>query len=455
MDARLLGWVRDGRRVSVPVEKELRLGAAPDNDVVVEMSDVSRKHARIVSADDGYWLEDVGSRNGTSLNGEPVTRAKLGHLDVIGLGRHVDLVFVEGQGRAAPAAIDARLEWLDGPDVGRSVPVPRGELVIGRAEGATVVIDSPAVSRAHVRLIHTGSALTAEDLGSANGTRLNGRPLSAPTPLRDGDELHIGATRRCRVRLTGVPGADARPAAAAPPPADVPTAPAAAPQVDLEWKTRLIWPGQLAVDPIPAALASPPLAASAEAPVAGGTILGAPASGPLQTPQGVLEEVGGSEPAPAAPTIMGFHEVGPQPRAAAPIAVPHGVSAGAPSSSAPQPVEAERTVHVEPSTSVVDRLTGVRLVGEVGAFTLPIGRSTIGRAPDVTVRIDSREMSRVHAVIVVTPADVLVHDQDSANGTSVNGADVKGAHPLAHGDRVAFASFEFRVELLRRPGVVT
>src|SRR5688572_24497488 len=97
MTARLVGWIPNAGRLDRTIGPLARVGATPDNDVVVRVDGVSRAHARIVAQPDGYYLEDIGSRNGTLLNGERVTRAKLRHLDVITLGRFADVVFmVEG-----------------------------------------------------------------------------------------------------------------------------------------------------------------------------------------------------------------------------------------------------------------------------------------------------------------------------------------------------------------------
>ena len=48
------------------------MGRAAGNDVVVEASGVSRQHAGIRKSADGYWIEDLGSRNGTYVHGEPI-----------------------------------------------------------------------------------------------------------------------------------------------------------------------------------------------------------------------------------------------------------------------------------------------------------------------------------------------------------------------------------------------
>jgi DNA-binding winged helix-turn-helix (wHTH) protein len=76
----------------------------------------------------------------------------------------------------------------------REIALHPGENIIGRAREATVRIDSPRVSRRHARLMVDGLNATIEDLESKNGTYLQGRLLSAPAKLEDGDEISVGAT---------------------------------------------------------------------------------------------------------------------------------------------------------------------------------------------------------------------------------------------------------------------
>jgi pSer/pThr/pTyr-binding forkhead associated (FHA) protein len=64
---------------------------------------------------------------------------------------------------------------------------------IGRARGVDFVVDAPLVSRVHCRLTAGGgNRLEVEDLGSTNGTYVNGRRLTAATPLEAGDRLGVG-----------------------------------------------------------------------------------------------------------------------------------------------------------------------------------------------------------------------------------------------------------------------
>ena len=80
-----------------------RIGAGLDAEFCVLAPDVSDVHAKVWRDGDLIWLEDLGSAHGTFLNGERVAhRELLQHLDVISLGRYVDLIYLCR--RAAPAA---------------------------------------------------------------------------------------------------------------------------------------------------------------------------------------------------------------------------------------------------------------------------------------------------------------------------------------------------------------
>ncbi len=75
----------------------------------------------------------------------------------------------------------------------RRVRLKNGENLIGRIPWATVTIDSIQVSRRHARIIVKGSTALLEDLCSKNGTYLNGRSLTDPASLADGDRIGLGS----------------------------------------------------------------------------------------------------------------------------------------------------------------------------------------------------------------------------------------------------------------------
>lgn len=82
----------------------------------------------------------------------------------------------------------------------------QGANVIGRTGDADICIDRSEVSRCHARILVEGADATLEDLGSKNGTYLNGARLGQPTALSDGDEIWIGrSVARFRFLVAGEP----------------------------------------------------------------------------------------------------------------------------------------------------------------------------------------------------------------------------------------------------------
>jgi DNA-binding winged helix-turn-helix (wHTH) protein len=75
----------------------------------------------------------------------------------------------------------------------REVALSEGENILGRGTDSLVWIDAQSVSRRHARLMVCAGLATLEDLGSKNGTFVNGIRLAAPMALKDGDELRIGS----------------------------------------------------------------------------------------------------------------------------------------------------------------------------------------------------------------------------------------------------------------------
>jgi DNA-binding winged helix-turn-helix (wHTH) protein len=75
----------------------------------------------------------------------------------------------------------------------REVALADGENILGRGTESLVWIDAQSVSRRHARLLVAAGLATLEDLGSKNGTFVNGIRLTAPVALRDGDELRVGS----------------------------------------------------------------------------------------------------------------------------------------------------------------------------------------------------------------------------------------------------------------------
>jgi pSer/pThr/pTyr-binding forkhead associated (FHA) protein len=78
-----------------------------------------------------------------------------------------------------------------GYDPGTSFDVDGGA-VLGRSNGADIRVDDPFASSAHARIFPRGDFMYVEDMGSTNGTYLNGRQLRASQRLRIADVIRIG-----------------------------------------------------------------------------------------------------------------------------------------------------------------------------------------------------------------------------------------------------------------------
>jgi len=103
-----------------------------------------------------------------------------------------------GMAAARSAAAVLEVLWMK-----QSFALAEGEHLAGRDDECSLVIEGTTVSRRHARITVANGAATIEDLGSTNGTRVNGADISAPTPLAPGDEFVLGSEKlRLRLRKT-------------------------------------------------------------------------------------------------------------------------------------------------------------------------------------------------------------------------------------------------------------
>ena len=81
------------------------IGRAEECEVVLADRSVSRRHARVAPEADGWWIEDLGSRGGTWVNGRPISRpTRLAPGDRVGVGQSVLAVVDAGHARQSAAS---------------------------------------------------------------------------------------------------------------------------------------------------------------------------------------------------------------------------------------------------------------------------------------------------------------------------------------------------------------
>ncbi|NPD29239.1 FHA domain-containing protein [Corallococcus exiguus] len=246
----------DGTEHEHEVAGELKIGRQQGNDLVLTEGGVSRQHARIYVEGGTVYVEDGGSQNGTFVDGEriegptaltPASQVLLGDYEMklkgnarSTSGRRAatpppgdpatlsdapvkgtrampsirakatqngaakpEGALAKRPARSTPAGAGAGaaaagagsgpvLKGMTGPWAGKSYPI-NGTLLVGRAPPAVVVLDDDSVSRKHAEVKREGTGVLARDLGSANGTLLNGELLGEEfVDLQPGDVLQFG-----------------------------------------------------------------------------------------------------------------------------------------------------------------------------------------------------------------------------------------------------------------------
>ena len=84
----------------------------------------------------------------------------------------------------------------EGQLAGKRWPLSKAELTIGRGEDCDIVLPDRQVSRHHFRVVRDDDGYNVEDLGSKNGTYINGAPVRGSMQLQDGDEIQVALSVR-------------------------------------------------------------------------------------------------------------------------------------------------------------------------------------------------------------------------------------------------------------------
>ncbi|MBN2257123.1 MAG: FHA domain-containing protein [Anaerolineaceae bacterium] len=119
---------------------ELFIGRDVGNDIVINDAEISRRHSRLAIQAGGYILEDLGSTNGTAVNGERLTSRHVMRVgEVISLGEHVALVFESVADDKEATVVGQRTVRKPTPESGQVTPAPARPEVSVRQSAAPVV----------------------------------------------------------------------------------------------------------------------------------------------------------------------------------------------------------------------------------------------------------------------------------------------------------------------------
>jgi pSer/pThr/pTyr-binding forkhead associated (FHA) protein len=227
-----------GAGEGLPIHGVLTVGRDPGCDLRLSDPHASRRHAQLLDVGGTIWLQDLGSANGTFINGERIRGARrVFHGDEIRfdqtscqlLGRGADLTparapaagdrqpFAYRAERHQPRAGDDTLEfaaivpetsqtpplpgagsdagaylvWGGGPGQSGWHRLPMGRTVVGRQADCDLQLRDRTVSGRHAELILRPEGATLTDLMSSNGTLCNGRRVQS-VRLEAGDRIQVG-----------------------------------------------------------------------------------------------------------------------------------------------------------------------------------------------------------------------------------------------------------------------
>ncbi|MEQ1569709.1 MAG: FHA domain-containing protein [Myxococcota bacterium] len=233
----IVSGVRRGLNVQLHDGKPLVVGRKR-GDLILDDPLVSGSHCRILVKDEGFVLQDLGSTNGTMVDGRMVREASLKPGSEITIGASKMVLYVgedprekvEAPARAAPSQLEiawlldeelvelrsgadrarpppdvigqdlrlppglnAVVEVISGSDAGKVFRFTRGNVSIGRRQGEVPLTDVE-VSRHHAVIEVFGREMVfLRDLGSTNGTYHNGRRITV-SKLQSGDTVGCGKT---------------------------------------------------------------------------------------------------------------------------------------------------------------------------------------------------------------------------------------------------------------------
>lgn len=164
--------------------KTIRIGKADSNDFVVKENTVSRQHAVLTITDAGeYYIRDLNSTNGTYIDGKRISeQTRLVTGNVLRLGNKVINWQEVAEQRAKTVVRPVESNNQGGQD----------KYLIGRDAGAQIRFGQAEVSGKHAMLQKTEKGeVQITDLGSTNGTFVNGSRIFSPTLLHKGDTVML------------------------------------------------------------------------------------------------------------------------------------------------------------------------------------------------------------------------------------------------------------------------
>jgi len=213
-------------------QEETTIGRKPENTIHIDNLAVSSKHARVLKIGKKVILEDLGSTNGTLVNGKETSKHILNNGDVITVGKHT-LTFVsledeskapaqaeteeddmdktmiissaareemmgQGGGAAKSAApmVLAKVQYISGPLMGKVVELKSSLTSIGKGDGCKIKVKGLLVGKQAAVITRRPTGYHITYLEGMSKLKVNGEVVgSSPRVLKDGDIIELSDTK--------------------------------------------------------------------------------------------------------------------------------------------------------------------------------------------------------------------------------------------------------------------
>jgi pSer/pThr/pTyr-binding forkhead associated (FHA) protein len=189
------------------------IGRKPDNDLMIDDQSISSRHARIIKVQSVFFIEDLKSTNGTSVNEKRIDRHQLRDGDIISVGQHrlifQDISATETTPATAPMDMDKTMILAGGSEL-RTLATPSARLLvtsgktdqmeyaltaqvalIGSQEDATIRLTGWFTPKAAARITRRGPQYSISPVLRTKKVLVNGREVVTQQELKNGDQIEV------------------------------------------------------------------------------------------------------------------------------------------------------------------------------------------------------------------------------------------------------------------------
>jgi pSer/pThr/pTyr-binding forkhead associated (FHA) protein len=202
-----------GSRTIDLVAEHFAIGRKTDNDLAIDDPSISSHHARIIKVQSVFFIEDLKSTNGTSVNEIRIERHQLRDADVISIGQH-RLIFQDisaGEAPVPPTSMDLdQTMILSGGSAPPALAAPAAHLLvtsgntdqieytlteqvvlIGSQDDAAIRLTGWFAPKAAARISRRGPQYSISSAQRAKKVRVNGKEVETQQALKNGDQIEV------------------------------------------------------------------------------------------------------------------------------------------------------------------------------------------------------------------------------------------------------------------------